>query len=943
MSRTFPPTLLNFTSSTIPIQLNNGFHILDNQVYYYTSSIWYLVPNVPIYYTNTTRPLATDFGVGLARVVDKLFYSNGFSWSIVHDISYFTSLTKPTPSAFGIGMAVIDNQLFYSNGIEWVLNTTYIKTADTLPLANAFSNDHLLVNNVLYFSDGYYIIPYEPLTQYTSGTEPSAIGQSGSLIIIDGILKTSDGTNWIGFIDKSTITTGLDDDLNAIAVLDGTTGYLKKTAVNTWMLDTNVVGGGGSSDWVDITNTPTTLSGYGITDAYTKLETDNLTWSWGDITSGKPTTLSGYGITDAALSIHNHNGVYQPVGAYLKSNQTITLSGDVSGSGTTSINVTLGTVPISKGGTGQTTAGGAFDALAPSQLTNEGLYLGTDGSMSSWSNPLSTILDQYGNIIADIVPRRNTLLSLNTTEGTPGEIATASDTSALTVYKTTTTLDVYRPFDYTVANATTMLTNLPLDQMMTSGITSICGTSSKTTNVGSFLSAIDSSNKLQYSPNGLYWYQVANLPTSSTKWNLALGHNSVNDTIIGAAVPSGSTTTAYVGSINGSVFDTVGSDLNVTLTLPSLTGWTPNIISANNVIQTAYCIFTATTSTNQIYYYDYTLHASAALTLPITSTWTSPALFPYYPRTALPQFLMMASTTTTTMIMIECASSTVPVIHTSTLPSIPTTGSKFAFLNDYILLYSSRNTTTLQTFYRAKISDYPNFVWEDITSHVNSQIQGGMGNQSVIGSNGYIAAAFRYDAPLRTVDFYTWETFTPPGFYYSALGNTSGKGMIGNYYICDLNAVNVITGQLVTIGTNSEIRGPIVTISGNNVVFMGNSVLFPAYVSTIAPSGFPKNVNTQYGESSISLLNGGSHTVVLNPPSVLASESITLPLNSYNGQEYTVIFGGTIAYGNPVITALTVTAPAGTSLIGAAVTTANSGLIIKYRYCLNNKTWYRIQ
>ena len=53
-------------------------------------------------------------------------------------------------------------------------------------------------------------------------------------------------------------------------------------------------------DWGSITTgTPTTLSGYGITNAYTKLETDNLTWSWGDITSGKPTTLSGYGITDA--------------------------------------------------------------------------------------------------------------------------------------------------------------------------------------------------------------------------------------------------------------------------------------------------------------------------------------------------------------------------------------------------------------------------------------------------------------------------------------------------------------------------------------------------------------------------------------------------------------------------------------------------------------------
>lgn len=76
---------------------------------------------------------------------------------------------------------------------------------------------------------------------------------------------------------------GYDPDLSAIANLTGTLGVLKKTAANTWSLDT--------SD-------------------------------------------------------------------YLTSNQTITLSGDVTGSGKTSINVSLTTVPVSKGGTGRTTLNG---------------------------------------------------------------------------------------------------------------------------------------------------------------------------------------------------------------------------------------------------------------------------------------------------------------------------------------------------------------------------------------------------------------------------------------------------------------------------------------------------------------------------------------------------------------------------------------------------------
>lgn len=32
---------------------------------------------------------------------------------------------------------------------------------------------------------------------------------------------------------------------------------------------------------------------------------------WSKITSGKPTTLAGYGITDAAFSTHNHDAAYQ--------------------------------------------------------------------------------------------------------------------------------------------------------------------------------------------------------------------------------------------------------------------------------------------------------------------------------------------------------------------------------------------------------------------------------------------------------------------------------------------------------------------------------------------------------------------------------------------------------------------------------------------------------
>jgi hypothetical protein len=57
----------------------------------------------------------------------------------------------------------------------------------------------------------------------------------------------------------------------------------------------------------------------------------------------------------------------------------------------TASNVT-GTVAILNGGTGQTTANAAFNALAPSQTGNSGKYLTTDGSNTSWAtNPLGTV------------------------------------------------------------------------------------------------------------------------------------------------------------------------------------------------------------------------------------------------------------------------------------------------------------------------------------------------------------------------------------------------------------------------------------------------------------------------------------------------------------------------------------------------------------------------
>lgn len=144
-----------------------------------------------------------------------------------------------------------------------------------------------------------------------------------------GYLPLSGGTmsGTIDFAAGQTIAgyQPLDADLTAIGALSGTSGLLRKTAANTWALDTNTYLTGNQTITVsgDATGSGTTsialtLSGSGVTagtynnsaTVLTPFTVDSkgritgtlpgltITPAWSSITS-KPTTISGYGITDA--------------------------------------------------------------------------------------------------------------------------------------------------------------------------------------------------------------------------------------------------------------------------------------------------------------------------------------------------------------------------------------------------------------------------------------------------------------------------------------------------------------------------------------------------------------------------------------------------------------------------------------------------------------------
>lgn len=157
-----------------------------------------------------------------------------------------------------------------------------------------------------------------------------------------------------------------DPDLGAIAALSGTSGFLKKTAANTWSLDTNtyltgnqsitlsgdVTGTGATGIAVTLANSGVTAGTYGSATQVPAFTVD----AKGRITGVTNTAINLIsalsGLSDVTLSTPADGQLLRYTGGgtnkwvnwtpnFISGNQTITVSGDATGSGTTSLALTL--------------------------------------------------------------------------------------------------------------------------------------------------------------------------------------------------------------------------------------------------------------------------------------------------------------------------------------------------------------------------------------------------------------------------------------------------------------------------------------------------------------------------------------------------------------------------------------------------------------------------
>jgi len=165
-------------------------------------------------------------------------------------------------------------------------------------------------------------------------------------------------------------------------VYGSTTSALAVTAIGTTGQVLTSAGAGAPTWTTPTTGTVTSVSGTSPVSVATGTTTPVIS-----LATGYGDTQNPYASKTANYVLASPNGsAGAPTFRAIVAADIPTLNQNTTG---TASNVT-GTVAIGNGGTGQTTATAAFDALAPSQTSNSGKYLTTNGTTTSWATVSAT-------------------------------------------------------------------------------------------------------------------------------------------------------------------------------------------------------------------------------------------------------------------------------------------------------------------------------------------------------------------------------------------------------------------------------------------------------------------------------------------------------------------------------------------------------------------------
>lgn len=189
--------------------------------------------------------------------------------------------------------------------------------------------------------------------------------------LIEGVTVTTTAAGTTTLTkDSQTVQTFIGSTTQTVTLPDATTlpvgRYFEFYNLSSGAVTVNANGGTLQRTLAAIDHSKITLTANSTAAGAWAVEKITISLTDSLLTGTLPLSKGGTGQTSFGTGILHSNGS-------VLSSSAVSLTADVSG-----------TLPIANGGTGQVTATAAFDALAPSQGSNSGKFLTTNGTTTSW-------------------------------------------------------------------------------------------------------------------------------------------------------------------------------------------------------------------------------------------------------------------------------------------------------------------------------------------------------------------------------------------------------------------------------------------------------------------------------------------------------------------------------------------------------------------------------
>ena len=334
------------------------------------------------------------------------------SWSVnplgtVISITAGTGLTGGTITTSGT--IAIDSTVVTLTGTQTLTNKT-LTTPIIGQINDVNSNEILLLTPVTSATDYFTLkngigvgVPLHIVAEGSSTNIGLHIQPKGS-----GLVTISDGTDFnkgIRFRSSSsaasaiTLLDAVSSAGRVVTLPDATTTLVGRDTTDTL---TNKSISGSTNTLTNIANASLTNSAITINGTSTSLGGSISVGTVTDVTGTSPVVSSGGAtpaismpaatasvngyLTSADWTTFNGKGSGTVTSVALTAPSIFTVTGSpITSTGTLALTYSGTALPILNGGTGQTTANAAFNALAPSQTSNSGKYLTTDGTSTSWA------------------------------------------------------------------------------------------------------------------------------------------------------------------------------------------------------------------------------------------------------------------------------------------------------------------------------------------------------------------------------------------------------------------------------------------------------------------------------------------------------------------------------------------------------------------------------